>query len=533
LIRKEDGMKALRLLLVAVFFLAAVLVFLVSLTSPSQAAQSPDVTATTAPTPNPDALITSPVLVSELNSTVNVEGTADLSNLSSYFLEERPLNPDASVPGDNVAWVPITTPQSMPVQNNVLAAWDTTKVQDGLYELRLTVATTDGQQVQDVVTPLRINNQALQTTTPTQGAGGSAGTGATPDLTPRVIASVNANIRTGDSTLYAAIGVLLRGRSAPVLGISSTGSGWFYVQLTDGTKGWISPLVVAKTGDFSNVPSVTPPPLPPPVATFTPMPPTPGNMQLTGIALDTSTPICGQTFNVNVNVANLTSTFTGSTFLTVQDIHVASGIVNASVAAFVPALSPGQNYVVVVPLVVTSYYNELHQVTANLNGSVVSTYYSLAQGTCNNPPTATPVPIIIVTATPIPVTVVTATPTNTSIAPTGTSIVPPTLTQTPEATQTSTSTPPALTNTPIPTQTSVPTQTTAPTLPPPTRTPVPTQTTAPTLPPPTHTPVPTQTVPPTPPPTQAPARPSPTSVEITIGAPTAFPTPTRTPTAHR
>ena len=76
---------------------------------------------------------------------------------------------------------------------------------------------------------------------------------------PFVTANVSVNIRSGDSTDYPILGTLSSGDSAPLLGLSSTGSGWFYVQLPDGMPGYVSFDLVTVTGDVSALQSFDPP----------------------------------------------------------------------------------------------------------------------------------------------------------------------------------------------------------------------------------------------------------------------------------
>ncbi len=60
----------------------------------------------------------------------------------------------------------------------------------------------------------------------------------------------NINVRSGPSTDYAVIASLAAGESFPVLGENS---GWYAIQLPDGTIGWAFSGVVQTTGDCSNV----------------------------------------------------------------------------------------------------------------------------------------------------------------------------------------------------------------------------------------------------------------------------------------
>ena len=116
-----------------------------------------------------------------------------------------------------------------------------------VYELRLTILLTNSQFVYASVSPLRVQNAAPP-------FGGSApiavATIAVPtqqgqvpnqttDQSPQAVAQIDANVRLGDSTLFAPIGALLAGQRAPIMGVSTTGSGW-------------SPLAACRTGARSD-----------------------------------------------------------------------------------------------------------------------------------------------------------------------------------------------------------------------------------------------------------------------------------------
>src|SRR5262249_31451572 len=127
----------------------------------------------------------------------------------------------------------------------------------------------------------------------------------------------------------------------------------------------------------------------------------------------------------------------------------ADGQVITSGAGFVPPLGVGANFTVGVPLIVTAFFNETHEILVTVGGSQITTTYTLGQGQCGNAaaqvPTAVPV-------TPVPPTPVPPTPTFTftPIPPTATRTftptkIPPTP-KPPTATKTFTPIPP----TPVP-----------------------------------------------------------------------------------
>jgi hypothetical protein len=97
-----------------------------------------------------------PPPVYHLSGAAVIGGTVNPPDLQSYFLEAAtfdPQNPDA-----DVFWIPVSLPASSPITSGVLAMWDTTLFDDGLYQLRLHVRLRSGESVYRVVRPLRIAN---------------------------------------------------------------------------------------------------------------------------------------------------------------------------------------------------------------------------------------------------------------------------------------------------------------------------------------------------------------------------------------
>jgi uncharacterized protein YgiM (DUF1202 family) len=121
------------------------------------------------------------------------------------------------------------------------------------------------------------------------------------DPTPRVTSSTNANVRAGDNTNAAIVGNLPPGENAEILGISSTGSGWFYVELANGTRGWIAGGIVQVSGSLNAVPRIAPPATPTPPFTATPALP---DAILTGIRYDRGEIRQGEAFRIIVRVRN-------------------------------------------------------------------------------------------------------------------------------------------------------------------------------------------------------------------------------------
>ncbi|MFQ3647884.1 MAG: SH3 domain-containing protein [Anaerolineae bacterium] len=234
--------------------------------------------------------ITFPVPAIYVSGDLPIVGTVNVAGLNNYFVEIRELRP--AVPGAPEApWTPATLPSRVPVLNSVITVLDTTLFPDGLYEIRLAV-TTGSSREYFRVSPIRIVNNPMSVSPylalMMAEQGGGSGPAAMPTPTspvlsfptaaptqpppvvfvtatpsgPYVQSFVNANVRQGDSTAYPIVGSLLNGSTAPIIGISTTGSGWYYIQLPNGVRGFISPTTVTAFGSTVGVPPVAPPPPP-------------------------------------------------------------------------------------------------------------------------------------------------------------------------------------------------------------------------------------------------------------------------------
>lgn len=354
---------------------------------------------------DPNANITWPPPVLVVRGEARLYGTANIPNFSSYFIEYRRLNDDLTVDEDG-AWLPATLPSATRVTGDVLGVWDTTRIDDGPYEIRMTINVTQGSPVYVVVSPLRVENTPspfipnptatpepapLPTNTPPP-APTIQPTPTAFDLTPRVESATNANVRSGDSTAYPVVGALQTGETAPIRAISSTGSGWFQIELPNGGRGWISPVVVRVQGDVRDLPRIAPPPPPPPTATPTPV--TQANLVVQFINLAPDPPRCNETFTITARVANIgTGDSTSGGALNVQDVHIATGNASGSTQGVFPQLAPGQTFDSTMRLTVDTYFEEGHRlsVTVDSAGQVAETNegdntltreYTLRRGNC-------------------------------------------------------------------------------------------------------------------------------------------------------
>lgn len=349
---------------------------------------------------DPNANISFPPPIYTLRGRVQIFGSANLPNMSNYFLEFRPVvnRPNAI---NNSAWTPASLPATDPVSDNVLATWDTSIIADGLYELRLTVNVRGQAATYFVVSPLRVENtpnrflQAnpglvasptpnIQTTNPTP-------TPQPVSTGPTATATIDANVRSGDDVAYQAVGFLLRGQSATILGVSSTGTGWYFVELDNGRRGFISPQVVSVSGNVNNLARIDPPAFPVP-PTATPIPVS-GNLAASLPDLTPDNPTCNVPFQILINITNNgTGNTLGTATVLFQDFH--NGVLQSSFFRTVPPLAPGQNYVVGSDnWVVATNPNKVHEIRVTIDpeglvaeqtetDNVYTLLYTLQQGTC-------------------------------------------------------------------------------------------------------------------------------------------------------
>lgn len=370
--------------------------------------QAQDIEPLTVPDDNADIAITYPPAVWVLNGSVEILGTADVLDMSSYLVEYQELQANTDN-GQEEVWFPASLPGSTAVRNGVLGIWNTTTVHDGLYAIRIVVNVANSEPQYFRVSPLRVENdpqdglaglpiveEATLFPTPTQVEG-------RPTLfpTPTQIASgdssvvtalTDANVRSGDDTSYPIVGYLLQGEQAKVIGLSNFGSGWFYIELENGRRGWIAPSIVQYNGNTASLTRYNPPPPPTPPATATPL--TSANLQVTGLRLDPQQPKCAKAFDIYINVQNTgTGPTISSGILSVSDRSVRTNVVTANTVGGFPVIQAGASFVVVATLTVDTYYAEQHDVIVQLDTQGIipetnegdntsSTRYTLQQANC-------------------------------------------------------------------------------------------------------------------------------------------------------
>jgi hypothetical protein len=105
--------------------------------------------------------LTHPQRSGAISGLVTIEGSASHPSFVSYELSF------AYDPNPTETWFPIVDSVQTPVIDGRLGIWDTSGIQDGLYQLRLIVLLENGATLEAFVTGLRIRNYTpIETSTP-------------------------------------------------------------------------------------------------------------------------------------------------------------------------------------------------------------------------------------------------------------------------------------------------------------------------------------------------------------------------------
>lgn len=91
-----------------------------------------------------------------VTGTVLITGTVNPEGLQSYFLEVAVYEPDSE---DAPFWLPISLPSLAPVIDGTLGEWNTITVPDAVYQLRLHVVLTNGDNLYYTIAPIAVANQ--------------------------------------------------------------------------------------------------------------------------------------------------------------------------------------------------------------------------------------------------------------------------------------------------------------------------------------------------------------------------------------
>jgi hypothetical protein len=238
--------------------------------------------------------------------------------------------------------------------------------------------------------------------------GGIAGPGAaTPQVVPAiptqarlpdgVVNSATLNVRANPGTGAQILTNIPRDTPLTILGRYLDNS-WLQVETPNGVTGWVFTELVTVNINLANVPVVNvqfiaPPPTPTPVPS-TPVPSSGANLVGGVVVFTPSQPVCQQTFTVGFDVANLgTQPTATSGTVSLVDTRAADGSQQGNTIGGFPVLQPGQTFRVNMPLTISTWYNEQHNITLVIDpgnqipettksDNVRTVSYTLAKGGC-------------------------------------------------------------------------------------------------------------------------------------------------------
>jgi len=147
----------------------------------------PPTTACDANTPKPQIAITSPTSQQQVSGLVEIRGSVFVPGFNRYQIE---MGTGFNATQFGIIYGPVTAQQSSP--NSLLGAWDTSKMPNGAYTLRLFAVDNQGHNVSTTV-PVVVNNVVANpqpgeaTPIPIQPTNPNPQPGVEPTITPIVI----------------------------------------------------------------------------------------------------------------------------------------------------------------------------------------------------------------------------------------------------------------------------------------------------------------------------------------------------------
>ena len=186
---------------------------------------------------------------------------------------------------------------------------------------------------------------------------------ATPNGVVITIKQSKQNVRSGPSTAYDVLGQVSKDEQYQVIG-ATVDYAWVVIQFR-GTQGFLATYLLDVFGNLQSLPIIVPPPTPtlPPSPTPLPVTATPFstiNLVAGNFRFDPPSPNCAQPFNIYLDVANQGSSITPGGNITVSDYRALDNTFQTSAIGTFPSLAPGQTVNVVIPITVSTYYNENH-----------------------------------------------------------------------------------------------------------------------------------------------------------------------------
>ncbi len=175
-----------------------------------------------------------------------------------------------------------------------------------------------------------------------------------------------ANIRSGPSRVFdPPIRTAPTGVTVEALAVDPTGL-WYRIRFEDG-EGWVFRDLVTVTGDPARLP-VDPGPVTPTIipimATNTPPQ---INLAIESVSLSPMPPRCNEPFTIRAAVINTGSQPSPPSMIRVVDTRAADDSIQADFVVALPSIDPGVTAQVEIPITVSTWYNEEHQIALTLD----------------------------------------------------------------------------------------------------------------------------------------------------------------------
>lgn len=250
-----------------------------------------------------------------------------------------------------------TTPPIPTVAPRVVQPTTSTPSASGLLQLTLPV------------TPSRTLPEASPSSTSTQTRTPTPTNTPTPASTSTGITvtfNQGANIRSGPSRIFdPPIRTAPNGVTVEALAVDPTGL-WYRVRFQDG-EGWVFRDLVTVTGDPARLPVDPGPVTPTAMSIMATNTPPQINLAIESVRLNPLPPRCNEPFMIRAAVVNTGSQPSPPSMIRVVDTRAADNSVQADFVVALPAVDPGVTAQVEIPITISTWYNEEHQLTLTLD----------------------------------------------------------------------------------------------------------------------------------------------------------------------
>jgi uncharacterized protein YgiM (DUF1202 family) len=328
----------------------------------------------------------------------NIVHTWNAAGIGSHTISVAAFRADGSSSEPAIVTINVRTPsgQDDPTDS------PTTQAQS---DSSATARPSDSTSTPRTATQTRVPPTPRPTNTSASRAAPTATAGVNSAGAPTASFADGINVRRGPGTNFTPpIGVFTAGQSTEILSLNLDGT-WYKVRYGGG-EGWVYAPLTTVTGSTDALPREAGPPTPLPPTATQPLPiviPATAttaaasnvNLVVGIVELDPSQPVCGETFVVGLDVANLGSAAASlSGTVSLRDVRAADGSTQGETTGGYPALQAGQTFRVTMPITISTWYEEDHRLimtvdpqnqipeTDDTGDNVREITYRLLKGSC-------------------------------------------------------------------------------------------------------------------------------------------------------